>query len=287
MKKYKNIPSPENLIIPCFNALKQLGGSGTINEIYNKVVENLKLSETELSIMQTETGSQTKVAYNLAWARTYLKKFGAINNPMRSIWEISNNFKDIMFTKEDVINNKIGYINRQKCDQQKNKSFDLSLKSCDVIEELTPWNDRLMQVLYKMNPYSFEKLAQLILRKIGLDQVVITKKSNDGGVDGYGVFRLNGIISFNIAFQCKRYKGSVSAAAVRDFRGSITADIEKALMITTGTYTQDAKKEASSAGKIKIDLIDGNELVEKLVELRIGIKESNTYIVDEEFFLNF
>lgn len=73
-----------------------------------------------------------------------------------------------------------------------------------------------------MDPYGFERLAQRVLRECGFVQVEVTKykKSGDGGIDGTGKLKINGIFSFNVAFQCKRYKGTVSAGDIRDFRGS-------------------------------------------------------------------
>ncbi len=285
MKNFKDVPSFDELIEPCFEALKELGGSGTSNEIYNLVIKNMKIKESVLLIMQNEGGSRTKVDYNLAWARTYLKKYGAIVNSSHSVWEIVNEFKNKKITREEVIAYKSTWANKKGSAQ--NTVQDEFKSIVDMPEENKPWNNEIMEVLYQMNPYSFERLAQNVLRNMGIDNVSVTKKSNDGGVDGYGVFKLNGIISFNIAFQCKRYKGAVGSPEIRDFRGSISTDIEKALMITTGTFTQDAKKEACAQGKIKIDLIDGDDFVTKLIELGIGVKETKTYIVDKDYFLNY
>ena len=293
MKEYlniqnaKKIPNVEELIMPCFQALRELGDSATSTEIYSKVVEILKLSDDILAVMHTENGSQTRVEYNLAWARTNLKKYGAIDNPTRGVWEIVHEFKKKNITKEEVLSKLQGGYGKEQIAQQKNNEIRGYNMMDDIPEEDKPWYKELSQVLSQMNPYSFERFTQFILRTMGLESVVVTKKSGDGGVDGYGVLKLNGIISFNMAFQCKRYKGAVGASSIRDFRGSITADIEKALMITTGTFTEDAKKEASCTGKIKIDLIDGDFLINKIIELNIGVKEAKTYIVDKDFFLNY
>lgn len=89
---------------------------------------------------------------------------------------------------------------------------------------------------------------------------------------------------YNVAFQCKRYSGVVGASFVRDFRGSLTTDIEKGVLITTGTFSKSAKEEASNPGKQQIDLIDGEELIDKIAEYGIGVREVKTYEVDEDFF---
>lgn len=286
MKKYKAVPSLDELIEPCMQALRELGGSGTVNEIYEQVIDDLKLTDDILSIMQTENGSQTKVAYNLAWARTYLKKYGAINNPSHSVWEITSAFKDKNIKRQEVIEYKSIWGNALKNVSNDNTETK-NVSIIDTPEENKPWNNELMESLLSMNPYAFERLSQLLLRKIGVDDVTVTKKSSDGGIDGFGVFKLNGVISFRLAFQCKRYRGSVSSSDIRDFRGSYTSDIEKLLFITTGTFTQEAKKEASMQGKPKIDLIDGDDLISKLIEYKIGVNETITYVVDKNYFENF
>ena len=133
-------------------------------------------------------------------------------------------------------------------------------------------------------PYGFERLTQRILRECGFTQVEVTKKSGDGELDGTGKLRINGLFSFNVAFQCKRYSGMVGAGDIRDFRGSLNNNIEKGLFITTGTFSKAAKLEAVDPGKRLIDLLDGEELIDKIVECNIGIHEVRDYEIDEEFF---
>ena len=145
-------------------------------------------------------------------------------------------------------------------------------------------NERELLILHNMDPFAFERLAQRILRECGFSQVEVTKKTGDGGIDGTGKLKINGIFSFNVAFQCKRYKGLVGASAIRDFRGSLTTDIEKGVLITTGAFSKAAREEASNPGKQQIDLIDGEELISKIAEFGIGVREVKSYEVDEEFF---
>ena len=135
-----------------------------------------------------------------------------------------------------------------------------------------------------MDAYGFECLAQRVLRECGFTQVEVTKKSGDGGIDGTCKLKINGILSFNVAFQCKRYSGLVGSGAIRDFLGSLTTDIEKGVLITTGAFSKAAREEASNPGKQQIDLIDGEEFISKVAEFGIGVKEIKTYEIDEEFF---
>ena len=131
---------------------------------------------------------------------------------------------------------------------------------------------------------AFEKLAQRLLRECGFSDVQVTRKTGDGGIDGTGKLKIQGIFSFNVAFQCKRYKGAVGAAEIREFRGSLGTNIEKGVLITTGAFTRAAKEEASAEGKRLIDLMDGEELIDKLAEYGIGLNEVKSYEIDEDYF---
>ena len=150
--------------------------------------------------------------------------------------------------------------------------------------EVRTWRQRVFDILMKMDPYAFERLTQRVLRESGFTDVEVTKRSVDGGIDGYGKLKINGVISFNIAFQCKRYQGTVGAPEIRDFRGSLTRNIEKGLFVTTGTFSSAAKEEAANIGKQQIDLVDGEALLDMLAEYSIGLKEVKDYEVDEEYF---
>jgi restriction system protein len=120
-------------------------------------------------------------------------------------------------------------------------------------------------------PAAFERLVQRLLRESGFIQVEVTGRSGDGGIDGKGIMRLGGLLSFHVIFQCKRYRGAVTAAQVRDFRGAMVGRADKGLLITTGNFTKDAMREATRDGAPAIDLVDNDQLVEKLKELSLGI----------------
>jgi len=122
-----------------------------------------------------------------------------------------------------------------------------------------------------MPPDAFERLTQRLLRESGFVRVEVTGKSGDGGIDGSGVLRMN-LISFHVLFQCKRYAGSVSSPSVRDFRGAMQGRVDKGLIITTGNFTADARKEATRDGAPAIDLIDGEALCQLLKERSLGVR---------------
>ena len=134
------------------------------------------------------------------------------------------------------------------------------------------WQDEALEALKQMTPDAFERLCQRLLRESGFIQVEVTGRSGDGGIDGKGVVKLGGILSFHVIFQCKRYRDSVSSGAIRDFRGAMVGRADKGLFITTGTFTRDARLEAQRDGAPPLDTIDGDELVIMLKDLRLGIE---------------
>lgn len=290
MKKSKIIvPTYLDLIIPVYEALLELGGLGTNNEIVDQIIKDLKLPDEAVDESHLGNENQTELEYQCAWARTYLKNYNIITNSARSVWAIKPEY-----TSKTELNPKeiVAFVhkrNKKKRDDKNNSVDNIidDISDNDEIEypdEVKPWKQRLSDVLQNMDPYGFERLSQRVLRECGFTQVEVTKKSGDGGIDGTGKLRINGIFSFNVAFQCKRYKGQVSASDIRDFRGSLTTDIEKGVLITTGTFSKAAKEEASNPGKQQIDLIDGEEFMNKIAEYGIGVRPVTTYEIDEDFF---
>lgn len=287
-KKKILAPTYTQLIEPVFSVMKELGGSGTNDEIRDKIIATLQLSDEIVDEPHAGAASQrTELEYQLAWARTYLKKYGAIENTKRGVWMITPAFSDKVSVKyQEVIKGALSV------DEKKVRASEIMANQDDnpendgiePPEELEPWRTQIAEILHSMDPFAFERLSQLLLRECGFSQVMVTKKTADGGIDGTGKLRINGIFSFNVAFQCKRFKGSVSAGDIRDFRGSLTTDIEKGVFITTGSFTKAAREEASNAGKQQIDLIDGEEFINKLIEYRLGVREKTIFEIDEEFF---
>lgn len=284
MLKNNTVPNYSQLIEVTYIALKELGGSGKNNEINEKAAQLLELSEEVLSVPHLGNTNLSEVNYRLAWARTLLKNHGAIENSARSVWSITPAFSDKGKVDGDYIEKNCRKANVNTSDDEITEK-QMEEAGVEIPEEVKPWRKKLRNVLVNMNPYSFEKLTQRLLRECGFDDVRVTKKSGDGGIDGTGRLKINGIFSFNIAFQCKRYQGSVGAPDIRDFRGSLTTDIEKGVFITTGTFSKQATEEASNPGKKQIDLIDGEEFISKLAEFGIGVKEVKDYEIDEEFFI--
>lgn len=275
------IPGYAQLIEYTFKALKELGGSGKNTEINDKVAQLMDLSEDVMDVRHLNSSSLSEVDYRCAWARTLLKNYGALENSARSVWAVTSAFVSVENVDGEYIEK-----NCRKPAKVGNESAEIQMENAgvEVPEEVRSWRKKLQDVIQNMDPYGFERLAQRMLRECGFTQVEVTKKSGDGGIDGTGKLRINGVFSFNIAFQCKRYHGVVGAGEVRDFRGSLTTNIEKGVFITTGSFSKSAIEEASASGKQQIDLIDGEEFITKLAEFGIGVREIKDYEIDEEFF---
>lgn len=142
----------------------------------------------------------------------------------------------------------------------------------DAAEETADinWKDALLAALLGMPPDAFERLCQRILRESGFTKVEVTGRSGDGGIDGTGVLRLN-LLSFHVLFQSKRIRGSVGASTIRDFRGAMVGRADKGLVITTGSFTPEARREATRDGAPAIDLVDGDALCDLLKHLKLGV----------------
>ena len=289
----KRIPRYGDLIAPTFSALKALGGSGNNDEILSQIIEDLHLTDDVVDIPHKGHESMTELSYQAAWARTYLRSYGVIENASRSVWAITSNYAkaesvDAKTIVSEVVRQNAAKRNAANVSDPAKPADDETPEDdgVDTPDEVKEWRVRLTEILQSMNPYGFERLTQRVLRSCGFTEVKVTKASGDGGIDGTGKLRINGVFSFNVAFQCKRYKGSVGAPEVRDFRGSLTKGTEKAVLITTGTFTKAARQEAADQSKDQIDLIDGEELIDLIVQNKIGVAEEITYKIDENFFAN-
>ncbi len=148
------------------------------------------------------------------------------------------------------------------------------------------WKEVLQGRLMALSSSGFERFTAAFLQAVGYREVEVTGKSGDGGIDGTAYAPLG---SLRIAFQCKRYQGSVGAPAVRDFRGAADGRTENGLLITTGTFTSAAREEARRHGAKTIDLIDGDKLCELLKEhkLGVGVEMIERVMVDDLYFDQF
>lgn len=282
------VPRYRDLFNPMLAAIKRLGGSASISELDEEVTRQLGLTDEEIAEPHDER--RTELEYQLAWARTYLKGYGLLDNSERGVWVLTPRGKDV-----DAVDPR--RVERLFRDQRRNKKagrtgddsqvaipIDTPETAEEVLEQT--WRDELLATLLRLRPDAFERLCQRLLRESGFVEVRVTGRSGDGGIDGVGIVRLGGLLGFPVLFQCKRYRGSVPAGAIRDFRGAMIGRADRGLVLTTGTFSRDARLEATRDGAPPIDLVDGEQLLEKLKELRLGVSVEmiEKVAVDQDWF---
>jgi len=273
-----SVPTYDELLYPTIESLRNLGGSANNDEITDEVIKILQIPEELTKVFNdNENERRTSLEYNLAWARTYLKKVDAVENSSRGVWSLTNNGNQLNSETCKDIPKVVGKLKKKSknlvLNEVENQNTIIQENSIERIDSdfVSDWKEDLLTLLKNIEPSSFERLSQRVLRESGFIKVEVTGKTADGGIDGIGILKVN-LVSFKILFQCKRYKESVSSPTVRDFRGAMVGRCDKGLIITTGTFTSEAKKEATRDGAPIIDLIDGDDLCEILKNLRLGIE---------------
>lgn len=283
------IPKWNQLFGPTIEALKALGGSGTIQEIVDKVIEQQQFSDAQLAVPHGDS-AKTEIEYRLAWARTNLKNLGALENSVRGVWSLTEHGRTA--TEPQLIDQDREWrkgLAAQRAERLGQQPPDGAVEDDEVPDELDEldWKRQLLDRLMSMSPDGFERLSQRLLREAGFVNVTVTGKSGDGGIDGVGVYRVS-LVSFQTFFQCKRYQGKVAPAAVRDFRGAMAGRGDKGLLITTGSFTKEAQNEATRDGAPPIELIDGDQLCDLLKSYELGVRTvtrvEEDVIVSPEFF---
>lgn len=285
------VPRYDVLMNPLIRALRDLGGSGSVDEIYEKVVEMVKLPEDVLAVLHDpESGNQTEVQYQLAWARTYLKRFGLLESSRRGIWALTKKAESTSQIEPKEVRRFVRDAVRKERALRVPKQIQVEgSQEAEEPEEVQSWRVKLHTVLTKkLSADAFERLIQRLLRESGFIQVEVTGRTGDGGIDGKGIARIHGFMSFHEVFQCKRWQGVVGAGEIRDFRGAMVGRADKGLFITTGTFSRDAIKEATRDGAPPIGLVDGDLLADKLKELKLGVTTEliEKITVDENWFAN-
>ncbi len=272
----ESLPDLPGMMLVTVEALKELGGSATIQELDEKVIELEGVPEAEQVFTMPRDENRPRVNYYLAWARTYLKRGDALVNSSRGVWTLTESGAAITRLDETrAIHEQVTLEERERSRAKRQAAkvaeTDIAEPTDDGPEEAEDWKASLMSVLGAMPPEAFERLSQRLLREAGFTKVEVRGKSGDGGIDGVGVLRVN-LVSFQVYFQCKRWKGSVRSKDIRDFRGALQGRADKGLFITTGHFTSQTSDEATRDGAIAIDLIDGDRLCDLLKENRLGVE---------------
>lgn len=275
-------PQFTRYMIPLITALRGMGGSASSAEATDSVIEQENVPEDELE--QTLKNGQSRVRNQIAWARMYLVYAGYIDSSARGVWSLTEKGLNEDISKivpTQLFKSVHSNLKSERPQSSENKSTD----EVEVEESILEAEEsQLLPLLKSLSPEGFERLCQRLLREHGFKQVKVTGKSGDGGIDGEGVLEINPLLSFKVIFQCKRFQGQVGSPVVRDFRGAMVGRADKGIIITTGNFTMDAKREAVRDGANPIELIDGEKLVSMFEQLKLGVKPKVVYEVDPEFF---
>ncbi|WP_373526649.1 restriction endonuclease [Nostoc sp.] len=294
MKLATNSPKFVRFFSPLIEALKELGGSGRPSEVRDFIAKRLNVSEEERT--ELLKGGAPRFDNQVAWARFYLVKAALMDSSKRGVWSLNDQGRAIKLLS---LNDALFLYKKVQSESQGGRDSTEELSQDDEIleENIAPNNTtviddssyrkKLLETLISLPPAGFERLCQRLLRESGFEKVTVTGRSGDGGIDGHGILQVNPFLSFKVLFQCKRYVGSVSSPQVRDFRGAMMGRADKGIIITTGTFTPDAQKEAVRDGASPLELVHGEKLLDMFENLELGLIPRKTFDVDIHFFKEF
>jgi restriction system protein len=273
---------------PLLECLRAAGGSAKPREVSAWIRQELKLPDT-LTEASLKSGAN-RFHNQVQWARQYLVWEGLIDDAKRGVWSLTPlGWKTHLDDKAA----RAVFLDRVAISQRfrKDAKSDIFESTPPAAQEGAPPDDadeqELLDVLKALPPYGFERLCVRLLHEHGFEDVRVTQQSRDGGIDGLGVLRLSPFVGVKVAFQAKKYANAVSSPEIRNFRGALSTQIDKAVLITTGRFTRDAEAEASKTGAFPIELIDGERLVELFQSASLGVKQKQAFEIDQAFFDQF
>lgn len=265
------------------STLRELGNSGTPSEVYSSISEKENLSDDELNKRLKNRTSDFE--NQVTWAKYYLVKAGYVDASTRGVWSLTERGIQENITEGDGVRI-IQDINRQL---KKKAVLNVNDPVPAIEEKIAPsgfdeapetdYKDELLEIIRNLTPTGFEYLCKRLLRESGFQEVEVTGRSGDGGIDGRGVLRINSLLSMQVLFQSKRYSANtpVTVSHIRDFRGAMSGRTDKGIFITTSFFTIDAKKEALREGVHPIELVDGERLLQMFEQLQLGLNQETVY----------
>lgn len=272
---------------PILDALRELGGSGKPREVCDLIADRQGISDKKLE--ETLKSGQTRYYNQVHWARQYLVWEGLLDGSTRGVWSLTPiGYK----TSLDKVTGHKVFLKWVKVHAATRKKVEEGRGEGAVPTEVevaadTDHKFALLEILRKVTPEGFERICARLLRESGFEKVTVTGGPKDEGIDGLGILQVNPFVSFKVLFQCKRYKGSVSRAQVGDFRNAMLGRADKGIIMTTGTFTADARREADRDGAPPVELVDGEKLVEMFERVNLGLKQRVVYELDHAFFASF
>ncbi|HRG02158.1 MAG TPA: restriction endonuclease [Bacteroidia bacterium] len=280
-----------------FNPILDILSDGKIihvRELQNKVIEKY-YSHLSPELLDQKTKSGDILIYNrIAWGKSYLKKGGYIMFPERGMVQITEKGKaqkkELKLSEIEGSSNFLEFYSEEK-DKGISKNTEIKnstpqdLIDTGFTEIEAQVKNELLEKLKNIDPYYFEKVILILLKKMGYGDFIETSKSGDGGIDG--IINEDKLGLDKIYIQAKRYgENKVREKEIRNFIGAMSGDTSKGVFVTTSTFDAGAEKKAHDAHHTII-LIDGKKLVDLMHQYNVGIQIKATYEVkelDEDFF---
>jgi restriction system protein len=270
---------------PTIAALRHLGNSARPKEVVAQVEAMCKVPSDDLT-RRTKSG-QTIFENQVHWCRAYLAKSGYIDSTQRGVWRLTEQGKTETLTKQrvdEIFRTVQGRGFESVAEDAEEMPIAITAIEPELSPEIVEYKSQAISRLKLLSPAGFEQFCQDVLYESGFESVEVTGRTGDKGIDGVGMLKINPLFSLKVVFQAKKYENSVGSGMVRDFRGASIGRADRGLLITTGTFTRDARQEASRDGAMHIELIDGEDLVNLMEELEFGLKPVKTYVLDDQFF---
>jgi restriction system protein len=278
---------------PLLDALRALGGSARPKEIAQWIGKEYSIPEEILNERYQKSGV-LKFQNQLAWGRQYLVWEELLESSKHGVWTLSKKGWDTKLDESQSYDIFLKWVKvfQELKDKKSSSTIDSEAKRIiKAQEEVEPDSSEdvikpsLIEVLQNLSPTGFEKLCGRLLREYSFENIEITQRSHDGGIDGYATLKLNPFVNLSVFFQCKRYQGTVPTEKVQAFIGTMETkkrSVEKGLLITTGTFAKAALEIEKD--NIKLELIDGDKLVEMFEEVELGVTPKIIYEPDMTFF---
>lgn len=279
---------------PLLDALKELGGSARPGEVHDWLAAHLKIPD-ERRAEAHRTGA-SRFENDVAWARFYLARIGYLDSSRRGVWSLTEKGRAAAQLSDEQINGIMRQVQAQAAseaaassttDDQLDKVITAQAEETGPVDVPRGYREKALEIMQTLPAHGFERLCQRLLRESGFQQVKVTGRSGDGGIDGIGILQVNPFVSFKVLFQCKRWTNPVGPAVIRDFPGAMMGRADKGLILTTGTFTADAQGEAVRDGASPIELVSGQALITLFEQLELGLIPRTTYEVDSRFFDEF
>lgn len=274
-------------INPLLTVLQALGGSAKANEAKAAVAEHMALPDEVLE-ERLESGS-SRFENQVSWARYYLSKSGFLDSSQRGLWALTEQGRRTPALSDGQIAEIVQGVAAKWGSIKPDGSGAVPRAGDETApdERAGDYRAELAAALRSLPPNGFERLCQRLLREAGFETVTVTGRAGDGGIDGLGVLELSHFVSVKVLFQCKRYQGSVGSPAIRDFRGAMMGRADKGLILTTGSFTAEAQREAVRDGATPIELVDGEKLADLFERLELGLAARTTFDLVDSFFDEF